>query len=302
MITVVLPTFNAEKYLDNLLNSLSIQSIEYDLIVIDSESNDNTLDILLANNIKAFSISSKDFNHGGTRNIGIDLSENEIIVFITQDIILKDENSLERLVNPLFDDDSIVITYGRQIPHKNATPFGAFLRYYNYQLDSIIKYRGALDDTGFKTYFLSNSFAAYKKSFLLSIGKFPSKVIMGEDAYAGAKAILQNYKIKYVADSEIFHSHNYTILEEFKRYFDIGVFHESEKWIITKFSKAEAEGFKFVKEELLFLIKNHNYHLIPLQLVRTAAKLIGYKLGLNHTVIPLLIKRKLSMHEKYWDL
>lgn len=52
--------------------------------------------------------------------------------------------------------------------------------------------------------------------------------------FYAAKAILAGYQVAYAADAVVRHSHNYKPLEEFKRYFDIGVFHAQEKWIREK--------------------------------------------------------------------
>jgi rhamnosyltransferase len=300
MVTVIIPVYNAEEYLEDLLNSLSKQSVEHDLIIIDSESTDQTSRILEKYNIDIVDIKSKDFNHGSTRNIGLKMAKTEVVVFLTQDVILKERDSLEKLVKPLIEDNTMAITYGRQLPHSDATIFGTFLRHYNYPNKSQIKNNALKDTFGLKTYFVSNSFAAYKKIILLGIGGFPENVILGEDAYVGAKIIQQGYSIMYVAESEVYHSHNYTLIEEFKRYFDIGVFHNIESWIVTDFPKADSEGFSFVKEEIRYLKQNNKFHLIFFQLLRTASKFLGYKLGLNQNIIPNFLKKKLSMHKNFW--
>ena len=75
--------------------------------------------------------------------------------------------------------------------------------------------------------------------------------------------ILQNYALAYVADATVYHSHSYTILQEFKRYFDIGVFHKRESWILKEFGKAEGEGGKYVKSEFTYLLNKKAYLKIP---------------------------------------
>ena len=89
---------------------------------------------------------------------------------------------------------------------------------------------------GLKTVFMSNSFSAYR--------------------FYTAKAILAGYKVAYVSNAIVRHSHNYTAIEEFKRYFDIGVFHCKESWIREKIGGAGGEGKKFIISELIFLLKN----------------------------------------------
>lgn len=65
----------------------------------------------------------KDFNHGGTRQMGIEMyPDTDIFIFLTQDAILKDEFTIERLIRA-FDDKQIGCAYGRQLPHKEANFF-----------------------------------------------------------------------------------------------------------------------------------------------------------------------------------
>ncbi|VCW13919.1 hypothetical protein BANRA_01245 [Escherichia coli] len=61
--------------------------------------------------------------------------------------------------------------------------------------------------------------------------------------YYTAKAILAGYKVAYVADAVVKHSHNYSPIDEFKRYFDIGVFmrmkNGSEKILVALVAKGK---------------------------------------------------------------
>lgn len=57
-------------------------------------------------------------------------------------------------------------------------------------------------------------------------------MIFGEDTIAAAMLLQGGKKIAYVSDAEAYHSHNYTVGQEFKRYFDIGVLHSTENWIL----------------------------------------------------------------------
>jgi rhamnosyltransferase len=63
---------------------------------------------------------------------------------------------------------------------------------------------------------MSNSFSAYRLSIFNEIGRFPSNTILCEDMYYTAKAILAGYKVAYVADAVVKHSHNYSPIDEFK--------------------------------------------------------------------------------------
>jgi rhamnosyltransferase len=300
MISVVIPTYNAGAYVSDLLDSLKIQTIPHELIIIDSESTDSTQDQLRSRKVDYITIPNHSFNHGATRNLGVSLSKYEYLIFLTQDSLPARPDALEKLINALTCQDDIGMAYGRQLPYLNADILSQFARFTNYPAQSIIKSKDDIPQMGIKTCHSSNSFAAYRKSDLLSVGGFPIDTILGEDVTVAARLILMEKKVAYCAEAQVFHSHNYTLKEEFKRYFDIGVFHEQQKKILFSFSRAESEGLRYFRAELNFLRYNNHADLIPKQLTRTIAKYIGYKTGYLHYIFPVAIKRFLSMHRSFW--
>jgi rhamnosyltransferase len=150
-----------------------------------------------------------------------------------------------------------------------------------------------------KTVFSSNSFAAYRRTALKDVEGFPTNTILSEDMYVTAKMLLKNWSVAYCADAKVYHSHNYTIWQEFKRYFDIGVFHAREAWIREIFGKAEGEGKKFVVSEVKMLMKNNPLLLIEM-VFRDGMKFLGYRLGIKEKYLSRNIKRKISMTKRYW--
>ena len=106
--------------------------------------------------------------------------------------------------------------------------------------------------------------------------------------------------VAYAGNVQCRHSHNYSIAEEFERYFDMGVFHAREPWIRQTFGGAGGEGLRYVKSELKFLGLRH-WYLWPSALLRNAVKLLGYKLGQQEAKLPVKLKRRLSMYKRYWD-
>ena len=78
---------------------------------------------------------------------------------------------------------------------------------------------------GIKTVFVSNSFAAYRRRALMQVSGFPVDTVMNEDTYVAGKMLVSGWRIAYCADAQVFHSHDYSFLDDFKHYLDIGVFH-----------------------------------------------------------------------------
>jgi len=196
---------------------------------------------------------ASSFNHGGTRNFGVDLATDaEIIVFLTQDAILHDPQSLNRLVEP-FVDPAVGITYGRQLPRRSAGAIEQHARLFNYPKVSSVCSLADAPRLGIKVAFNSNAFAAYRCEALASVGGFPPHVIMGEDVVVAGRALLLGWKIAYASDAVVVHSHGYSPAKEFHRYFDIGAFHASHPFLREEFGLASGEGGRFVRSELKFL-------------------------------------------------
>lgn len=296
--SIVVPFRNAEAFIGLLLPRLLEQYNCIEIIAIDSESADATAQLLSSYPIKYIHILASEFNHGATRDMAMRLAASEIVVFLTQDALPVSSDSLATLVSS-FEDESVGVAYGRQLPHKDAKPFGAHARLFNYPKESRLKTYTDKSELGIKTPFCSNSFAAYRKSAYLEVGGFPTDTILSEDMLAAAKMLKAGYKVAYNANSCVYHSHDYGITEEFRRYFDTGVFHARNSWIREEFGGAEGEGARYVSSELRYLAKSAPY-LIPQLFIRNAAKLFGFRLGLIEDTLALWLKKKLSMHKDYW--
>ena len=297
-----IPTYNAGNLWNKWIKAYESQSVTADqVIVIDSSSSDDTVKLAKDAMFSVFSIPQSEFNHGGTRNQAVRFAENfaDILVFMTQDAILASPDSLEKLLVP-FSDPEVAAVCGRQLPHHNATPLAAHTRYFNYPSESRVRTMADISALGIKTAFMSNSFAAYRLSVFDKLGGFPDNTILAEDMYLTAKMILSGYKVAYCAEAKVFHSHNYTLKQEFQRYFDTGVFQQEQKWIQQKFGSTASEGKRFVLSELKFLsIKSP--HLIPKAILSTCAKWLGFKLGYYYYRLPYKWCRAFSMHKGYWD-
>jgi rhamnosyltransferase len=300
-ISIIIPTLNASNYIHRLLEMLKNQSIEYgQLLIIDSTSTDNTVEIAKSHGAEITTIPRNEFDHGGTRNLAASNAGGDILVFLTQDAIPVNRHSLENLIKPFEADEKIAAIYGRQLPNEDASPFSAHLRLFNYPDASYIR---SLEDRsvhGFKTIFISDSFSAYRKGALEKIGWFKKNLIFGEDTHAVARLLLEGYKVAYAADAEVYHSHNYTAFQEFRRYFDIGVLHRTESRILKEFGKTKGEGKKYIKSEAQYIMNKREYMLIPAFILRNALKLLGYYIGSRYHLFPSGFASKISMNRNWW--
>ena len=279
---LIIPTLNAGEQFGKLLAQLAAQNLSTKNLIVDSESTDGTARLAKNFGLEVLTIPRKNFNHGATRQSALNhLLEKfplDVIIFLTQDVLLHDDDSLARLVKIFSEDESVGLSYGRQLPHAGATNEAKFLRAFNYPPESQLR---SFDDRkifGLKTAFASNSFAAYRVESLQSVGGFPSNVPLCEDMFVAAKMLMSGLKIFYAADAKVFHSHNYTAAQEFRRYVQIGKFHAQESWIRETFGSAEGAGKKFVLMKLSALAKKNPVECFG-ALFRDAAKFFGYRVG-----------------------
>ena len=279
-VSIIVLTYNAGTAFKAISEMIKKQkaNIGY-VLVIDSSSNDTTVDIAKSFGFDVEIIAKNDFCHGKTRQYALEKINTEIAVFLTQDALLYDEFAVEKLVNCLTSDDKIAAAYGRQIPYSDTGVLGTFARVYNYPEISKINTFADRNVKGIKTAFLSDSFAAYKKSLLMQIGGFPKHVNFGEDTYVAAKFLMNGYKTAYCSEAKVYHSHDYTLLQEYKRNKEIGKFHKQEKWLLNIFGKAEGEGLNFVLSEGKYLIKNNKFYYLPIAFIHNVVKYLGYKIG-----------------------
>lgn len=302
MISIIILTYNASKYLSDLLAILGSQTVkDYELLVVDSSSTDSTVDIAKSYNANIIIIQRSEFDHGATRTLAAEKAKGNIIVYLTQDALLYDEYAIENIIKPFSEDSQIAAVFGRQLPYPNASVFAQHLRLFNYSDTSYVHILSDREKYGIKTAFFSDSFSAYRKAALEEIGYFRNGLIFGEDTCAAADMLLKGQKIAYAADAKVFHSHNYTIGQDFRRYFDMGIFHKNQNWLVVEFGKPQGEAVKYIKSQMNFLWKQKKLDLFPEFIFRNAMKFLGYKLGKQYVHLPGSISKRFSMNRYWWD-
>ncbi|MGC1424848.1 MAG: glycosyltransferase [Terracidiphilus sp.] len=299
-VAVIIPTFNAARHWAALSAGIRAQSLVPDqVVVIDSSSSDGTAELARRDGFEVIVISPQDFNHGGTRQTGAEYAEGaDLLIYLTQDSVPFETDAFANLV-AAFDDSEIGAAYGRQLPREKASAIEAHARHFSYPAAPRVRSWESRRTMGFKSIFFSNAFGAYRRSALMSVGGFSPDVIFGEDTLVVARMHRAGWKTAYVANAMVRHSHAYSIAEEFRRYFDIGVLHARESWLVEQFGSASGEGRRFVISELKYLLR-HGVHLTPSAAARTFAKYLGYKIGRHESGIDPRLKYHLGLNRQYW--
>lgn len=151
--SVIIPTYNGGSVWLDSAKSISEQSIKPDAVyVIDSSSKDNSVAIAESYDFRVKVIPSSIFNHGGTRNYAVkDLSESDVLIFMTQDAILNSNDAFEKMLACFIDDENVAAVCGRQLPHDNANSLAIHARFFNYPDKSEIKSKKDISNLGIKT-------------------------------------------------------------------------------------------------------------------------------------------------------
>ncbi|MBQ4632450.1 MAG: glycosyltransferase family 2 protein [Prevotella sp.] len=131
LVSIVMATYNGERYLKEQLDSILNQSVQnFELIICDDCSTDRTLDILneYSERDKRISIFPNNINIGVKRNFerGISLSNCDLIAFSDQDDIWRHDH-IELLMNTI--GDKMMACGNSDMIYEDGTPMGMTLSY-----------------------------------------------------------------------------------------------------------------------------------------------------------------------------
>jgi len=276
-IDVICPLYNAEKYIELLHESIlkqqnvKINNIRYIL----TESSDNTEKILKKNKFNYKKIKKKDFSHSLVRENAAKESKADIVCFISQDIIIERNDWLEKLVQPIIDHEADA-TYSRQLTKYNNIE--KYTRENNYPNKSLVKSKEDISKLGLKTFFFSDVSSAIKRSVFKKLNYYDEKKLpINEDMYIAHKLITNNYKIKYCADSIVYHSHNFTLKELYDRYKLTGKFFKENSYLDNYGTNKSGGGL--AKYILKRAIQEKNVKVLARYPFDMIVRFIGMKVG-----------------------
>lgn len=304
-VDVIIPTYKPTKRLTKLIELLEEQTFPVNKIMImnTEERYWNTFLygeklMKVRDNIKVTHLSKMEFDHGRTRQWGVNKSNADYFICMTDDAMPADERLIEELLKPLIQHEA-EFSYARQLPNEDCGEIEKFTRSFNYPPESTIKSLADLERLQIKTYFFSNVCAAYTRSVFDELGGFIDNAIFNEDMIFAAGAIQKGYRIAYVAEAKVYHSHNYDNMTQFHRNFDNGVSQAEYPEIFANISST-GEGKKLVKLTMQHLSEIKKKRLIPKLVISSGFKYAGFKLGKNYKRLSDGFILKCTMNKEYW--
>lgn len=211
-VSVIIPALNAGDELNKLLDCLENQTVKAEIVVVDSMSKDNTAAIAEARGCRL--ILEPEFDHGRTRDAALRSCDSDYVLFLTQDAMPADSEYIEKLTAPL---GECAVSFARQLPKDNATSFERLIREYNYPGESRTVSAEDVPKLGIKAYFFSDVASAYRRDVFEKLGGFEYPILTNEDMFYAKKLLENGYRIAYAADACVYHSHNYSLKEQYAR-------------------------------------------------------------------------------------
>lgn len=309
-VTIVIPTKNAGDNFKDVLEMIFNQNteFEYEVICVDSGSNDNTIDIIKSFPVKLYQIEPKEFGHGKTRNFGATKGTGEFIVFITQDALPVNKYWLQRLIEVMHIDNNIAGAFGIHYPYRDCNVFDQrdiTLHFKGFGQDNTIYYLEDKErykvEEGYRhllAYFSDNN-SCLRRSVWEQIPY--DDVDFSEDQIWARKIIELGYKKVYTPFAAVYHSHNYKLTTYFQRYFDEykGLYQvhqykilSSALLIVPAACKHILSDFKYVKS--LNMKLNKKVYWGYYSIIRNFSRYIAGYLGSNYHSYSEKVQNKLD--------
>ncbi len=267
-----------QKYYDRLIYGTSFQKEHRDMVVKH--------------------LSRREFDHGRTRNRGVQYSDTDFFIMMTQDAVPADEYLVERLLEQL-GNENVAVAYARQLADGDSSEIEKYTRNFNYPEQSKIKMKADLETLGIKTFFCSNVCAAYNRKIFDELGGFVKHTIFNEDMIYAARAVEAGYGIAYTAEARVIHSHDYSNRKQFQRNFDLGVSQAQHPEVFAAYP-SESEGIRLVRQLIRHLRESGHRSQIPHVMMQSGARYIGYQLGRHYRALPDKMVVRMSNNKEYW--
>ena len=208
--SVIVRTYNESRYLPQLLGSLRSQAIQpqqMETIIVDSGSNDGTVEIATAAGCKLVHIDKREFSFGRSLNMGCNSAKGDILVFISGHCVPTTSEWLHNLSCPL-DSGEAALSYGRQ-------EGGAETKFSEHQLFE--KYFPAKPVKTPNPLFCNNANAALLRQ-VWDRYRFDEDLTGLEDMELARRLVEAGMKITYVPAASVFHYHHESWRQVKRRY------------------------------------------------------------------------------------
>jgi glycosyltransferase involved in cell wall biosynthesis len=298
--SIIIPIKNEEDNIGRCLEAVFRQSADFpfEVLVIDSGSQDRTLEIVRKYPARLMEIAPMEFHHARTRNLGGTVSTGKYLVFLSGDAFPADKGWLSALVRN-FRDPTTAAVYGRQLPKPNATPERAFFMNHRYGTERLVKTANSNGAGKYLLYQFSNVNSAIRRE-VWEQTPFPEDINAYEDFSFAVQIVRQGQAIVYEPDAAVFHSHNYGLMKSFQQYFDNGVVYGRRQiWDGKQKDRMRSDGLKYLWNEMKHLVGCGAGRRLPYVLCYEGVRYVGIILGRQERLLPEAFKKRASSHHLF---
>lgn len=258
-----------------LQKDVDIKSMVFPLTLSGEDVDNQIMDFLKENNIKYFTETTETFSHSLTREKAIkDYCTSKLVILISQDVILFDENAFYNLASKI--DDEYIYGFGRQICTNKSIE--KYIRKKNYPEQGYTVSKDDIERMQLMAFFTSDAFSCINRDKFIELDGYQGYNVMFAEDMLYSKFLLDaGYKKVYASDAVVEHSHKYTLKQLYKRYYETGKFHAEIK-IFDQYKSTDS-GMKLALYVLKEALKHFDIPVLFRWLPDMSARYLGMKKG-----------------------
>lgn len=211
LVSIIIRTLNEQRYLDEVLTAVFRQNLgegmSLEVVLVDSGSTDQTLEIAARYDCRITHISKDEFTFGRSLNRGSEFSDGDVLVYLSGHCVPQGDGWLLSLIMPVLENMAGYV-YGRQIGRDTT-------KYSERKLFS--KYFPEVSKIPQRDIFCNNANSAISRSTWERY-LFDEEVTGLEDMELAKRILDAGGLVAYIADAVVFHIHDEPWIQTKRRY------------------------------------------------------------------------------------